>query len=131
MAIRVKCEKCGKVVEKRAKTAKYCSPKCRSAAGDDRKREARTSTGVNLDLIDQVRRRLAKADRLNTVEGALALTLAARVADPSSSSLRANSALLLEVLDTIAPVDKSAADGSEQSAVDQELAELLREAGAG
>jgi hypothetical protein len=74
------CEVDGVEFEARRSTAKYCSDKCRQRARRGTKAAAavaRTSTDEQAGgLVEAVRKQLAEAGRLNTVDGQAALVLA-------------------------------------------------------
>lgn len=90
----VTCACCGQPFEAKRRTARFCSATCRSRARRTssppvrgQRDKGRAKPGADSALVVAVRRELEEAGQLATVEGQLALMLAAQSATVAASAL--------------------------------------------
>lgn len=94
----LECQGCGATFSARSPRAKWHSPGCKKAAqrkaagsvvdaaGDGAEQKPSAESVYGRDVLDAVRRDLIKADRLETVDGRVALYLARKSIDPDAKN---------------------------------------------
>ena len=119
------CSGCGVEFEARRTTARFCSSTCRSRA---RRRAAAPKPDPGSPLVAAVRREVAAAGRLHTVDGQLALLVAAQL---SGEGVTGATALSRELRQLVARVcsSRTSGPGDELSRARRRREEKARRAG--